>query len=162
MLIRKAVLEDLPQITDIYNYAVLNLTATFDEEEKTITERQQWFATHQDERFPLLVAEKEGEIVGWGSLSQFRPRAGYRFSGETSLYIRHDMYGQNIGTLLLAELIRLGRENGLHSLLGIIVDSNLASIKLHSKFGFEIAGHYREAGFKFGRWLDVNVMQKML
>jgi len=92
MIIRKANLRDLEAITKIYNYAVLNLTATFDEEPKDWEERKEWFSSHQDPRYPLIVAEEKGDIVGWGSISPFRPRKAYRFSGETSVYVRNDMY----------------------------------------------------------------------
>ncbi|NLT95364.1 MAG: N-acetyltransferase [Clostridia bacterium] len=162
MIIRKANLRDLEAITKIYNYAVLNLTATFDEEPKDWEERKEWFSSHQDPRYPLIVAEEKGDIVGWGSISPFRPRKAYRFSGETSVYVRNDMYGKGIGTLLLQELVRLARESGLHTLLAIIVDDNEASIKLHSKFGFETVGRFKEVGYKFGKWLNVVIMQKML
>jgi len=162
LMIRKAELKDLEAITNIYNHAILNLTATFDEETKEMEERIEWFNSHQDPKYPLIVAESEGEILGWGSISPFRPRRAYRFSGETSIYIRNDMYGQGIGTLLLKELIRLAEENGLHTLLGIIVDDNEPSIKLHSKFGFQVAGKFQEVGYKFDRWLNVIIMQKML
>jgi len=105
--------------------------------------------------------ETEGEIVGWGSISPFRPRAAYRFTGETSIYVRCDQYNQGIGSLILGELVKRGEENGLHSLMGIIVDGNQASIKLHRKFGFEIVGNFKEVGYKFNKWLDVIIMQKI-
>ncbi|MGI6225077.1 MAG: GNAT family N-acetyltransferase [Peptococcales bacterium] len=162
MLIRKAEIKDLEAITKIYNYAVLNLTATFDEEPKNLEERKKWFISHQDPRYPLIVAEDKGYILGWGSISPFRPRPAYRFSGETSIYIHQDAYGRGIGTLLLEELIRLAKENDLHTLLALIVVDNQPSIKLHSKFGFQVAGHYKEIGFKFEKWLDIYIMQKML
>ncbi|KJS21461.1 MAG: hypothetical protein VR72_10645 [Clostridiaceae bacterium BRH_c20a] len=162
MLIRKAHFKDLPAINEIYNHAILNLTATFDEEIRKFEERQEWFETHHDPRYPLVVAEDNGEVVGWGSISPFRPRAAYRFSGETSIYVRNDKYGHGIGTLLLQELIILAKENKLHALLGIIVDDNQSSIKLHCKFGFQKVGYLKEVGFKFGRWLDIIIMQKML
>ncbi|MFZ5945475.1 MAG: GNAT family N-acetyltransferase [Bacillota bacterium] len=162
MIIRKAEIKDLKEIADIYNHAILNLTATFDEEVKSLQERREWFEIHQDSRYPLLVVQEEKEIVGWGSISQFKPRAGYRFTGETSIYVRHDKYGNNIGSLLLEELINLSKKSGLHCLMGIIVDNNVPSINLHAKYGFKIVGNYREVGFKFGRWLDVVVMQKIL
>ncbi|MDK2824377.1 MAG: L-amino acid N-acyltransferase [Clostridia bacterium] len=162
MIIRKAELKDLQAITDIYNHAILNLTATFDEEIKSLEERKEWYFAHQGSRYPLIVAELNAEIVGWGSISPFRPRAGYRFTGETSIYVRTDRQGHKIGTLLLKELIDMACASGLHTLMGIIVDDNLPSIKLHAKFGFEIVGRFKEAGYKFGRWLDVIIMQKML
>ncbi|KJS82523.1 MAG: hypothetical protein JM58_14985 [Peptococcaceae bacterium BICA1-8] len=162
MLIRKAQLKDLADINEIYNHAILNLTATFDEEIKTSQERQEWFASHQDLQYPLIVAEDKGEVVGWGTISPFRPRTAYRFSGETSIYVRNDMYGQGIGTFLLKELIILAGENNLHTIFGIIVDDNNSSIKLHSKLGFEKVGYLKGAGFKFNRWLDIIIMQKML
>lgn len=162
MLIRKARLGDLEAITNIYNFAVINLTATFDEEPKDMEERKEWFKTHQDLRYPLIVAEDKGVILGWASISPFRPRKAYRLTGETSIYLRSDMYGKGIGTLLLQELVKLAQENGIHTLIGIIVDDNKASIKIHSKCGFEVVGYYKEVGLKFGTWLNVVIMQKML
>lgn len=162
LILRKATLEDLGEITDIYNYAIENLTATFDENQKTIEERKIWFETHQIDKYPLIVAEEEGEILGWGSISPFRERSAYRFTGETSIYVRKDIQGQGIGTRLLKKLIDLTRESDLHTLIAVIADGNEASIRLHANLGFQIVGQMQEIGYKFEDWVDVLLMQKLI
>lgn len=162
LILRKATLEDLGQITDIYNYAIKNLTATFDEKEKTIEERKAWFERHQADKYPLVVAEEEGDILGWGSISPFRERSAYRFTGETSAYVRKGLQGQGIGTTILKKLIDLTRKSDLHTLVSLIADGNEASVRLHANLGFQIVGQIQEVGYKFDDWVDVLIMQKIL
>ena len=162
VVVRKAKIEDLKSITAIYNYAIRNLTATFDEEEKTWEDRMDWFASHQNEDFPLLVVEDKGEVLGWGSVSPFRPRSAYRFTGETSIYIHNGVHGQGLGTKIMEELINLAEQSDLQTLVAVIADDNEASIKLHAKFGFETAGYLKQVGYKFNNWVDVVIMQRMI
>ena len=162
LILRKATLEDLGEITDIYNYAIKNLTATFDEKEKTLEDRRAWFESHQVDKYPLIVAEEEGEILGWGSISLFRERPAYRFTGETSIYVRKGFQGQGVGTRILKKLIDLTRESDLHTLVALIADGNEASIRLHANLGFQIVGQVQEVGYKFEDWVNVLLMQKIL
>jgi len=160
-LLRPATRADLPVINAIYNYFVLHSSATYQTEPGTEEEREQWFAVH-GEKHPVIVAELEGQVIGWGSLSKFHPRQAYEHSVEDSIYISHEHHGRGVGSLLLGELLRLAKEIGHHTVLGGIDASQKASVALHTKFGFEKVSHLKEVGFKFGEWLDVVWMQKML
>lgn len=159
--IRSATAADLAAINAIYNHYVLHSTCTYQTEPSSAAEREQWFAAHGP-KHPVIVAETGGEVIGWGSLSQFHPRAAYANTVEDSVYIRHDKVGQGIGSLLLGELVRLAAELGHHTVLGGISADQAASIALHAKFGFVKVSRLKEVGFKFGHWLDVVWMQRML
>lgn len=159
--LRIARLDDLESIIEIYNHAVLTSTATFDTEVRSKVDASIWFKEHT-ERFPILVAEGNGRILGWGAISPWSPRKAYSITGETSLYVLTEMQGKGIGTNLLAELIRLATLFKFHSLMARIVGDNQGSIRLHERFGYALIGTMREAGCKFDALLDVNLMQKML
>lgn len=160
-LLRPATRADLPIINAIYNHYVLHSTATYQTVPSTEREREEWFEVH-GEKHPVIVAELDGAVVGWGSLSKFHPRQAYENSVEDSIYLHHDVRGRGLGSLILAELLRLAREIGHHTVLGGADGSQAASIALHLKFGFEKVSHLKEVGFKFGKWLDVVWLQKML
>lgn len=160
-LLRAATVADLPAINAIYNHYVLHSTCTYQTVPSTGEEREAWFAAH-GEKHPVIVAEDNGEIIGWGSLSRFHPRQAYENSVEDSIYLHHEWQGRGIGSLLLAELLRLAEALGHHTVLGGIDADQAGSIALHAKFGFEKVSHLKQVGFKFGRWLDVLWMQKML
>jgi L-amino acid N-acyltransferase len=159
--VRKATLSDLEAITAIYNDAILKTTSTFDTTPKTHEEQVQWFKAH-DDRYPVLVAEQNGEVVGWASLSRWSDRCAYADTGEVSFYVRDDLRGKGIGKQIFSELVRAGKENGLHTLVSRIADESAASIYLHEKQGFFHIGTMKEVGRKFGRPIDVHLMQKML
>ncbi len=159
-LIRLATINDLPAITEIYNEAVLTTTATFDTETKTVTERQSWFEAH-DARHPVLVAEMDDVVVGWASLSRWSPKIGYAGTVEVSLYVGSSYRGKGIGKQLMAAILEEGKNSGHHTVLARIVEGNAVSIALHTAFGFELVGVIREVGYKFERWLDVWLMQKI-
>jgi L-amino acid N-acyltransferase len=159
--IRPATAADLPHINLIYNHYVLHGTCTYQTEESTEEERDLWFAKH-GEKHPVIVAIYEDQVIGWGSLNQFHPRAAYEHSVEDSIYVHHRCTGSGVGSMLLGELIRLAKELGHHTVLGGIDSSQEGSLALHLKFGFKECARYKEVGFKFGRWLDVIWMQKML
>jgi len=162
MEIRKGTRPDLPEIGDIYNHAILNLTATFDENIKSVLEFEEWLSFHQNPTYPLIVAMEDNIVLGWATISPLIPRTAARFTGETSIYIRDDMYGRGIGSKLLAALISKGEKQGYRSLVGLITNNNEASIKLHEKHGYKIVGRYEDAGYKFSKWLDLILMQKKL
>lgn len=162
MPIRPATQTDLSVINEIYNYYVLNSTATYQTEPSTEDERLAWFKGH-DAAHPIIVAVDESQqIVGWGSLSPFHARAAYRYTVEDSVYIHHDYHRRGIGRALLAELIAQARVLKHHSILGVISADQIPSVALHSALGFVHVGTTREVGHKFGRWLDVAYMQLLL
>jgi L-amino acid N-acyltransferase len=154
---------DAEAIRAIYNPEVLESTVTFDLVPRTLDEQLAW----QHERsgaHAVLVAvdDADGELVGYASLSAYKARAAYATTVEDSVYIRRDQQGRGVGTLLLAELLAVATAHGFHAVMARIVGGHDASIALHARLGFEIVGTEREVGRKFGRWLDVVVMQKLL
>jgi phosphinothricin acetyltransferase len=161
--IRPAVPSDLPGILEIYNDAVLHTTATYDYEPRTLEHRTQWFEERQRDNFAVFVAvDRAGRVVGWSALNPFHARTGYRFTSENSVYVAADLRGKGIGKLLLAPLIEAARARGLHAIIAAIDAANEASIRLHAGFGFEKVGHFKQTGFKFGRWLDVVYMERVV
>jgi len=157
---RPATVADIKAITDIYNEAVLTTDATFDIEPKTEDEQRVWFA-HHGPKHPVLVAETDGAIIGWASLSEWSSRCSYAATAEISLYIKEEFRGKGAGRKLLEDIMREGERVGLHSVLSRITTANTVSIHLHEAVGFEHVGVMREVGEKFGRLLDVLLMQKI-
>jgi L-amino acid N-acyltransferase YncA len=160
VVIRSASSQDLPAITDIYNEAILTTTATFDTEPKTAEEQRAWFAKHGN-RNPLLVADDDGLVVGWASLSEWSDRCAYSDTAEVSLYVRSEHQGKGTGRRLLKAILQAGGSSGLHTVIARIAEGNQASIRLHESVGFEHIGVMKEVGKKFGRLLDVYLMQKI-
>ena len=156
--IRQAKLSDLEQITDIYNDAVIYTTATFDTESKTAEQQEIWFVSH-DARHPIIVAVDEAQIVGWSSLSQWSERCAYADTAEISVYVREDYRGKGVGKQLMDAAIAEGKVRGLHTLIARIAEGNYVSIEMCKSFGFEYIGRMREVGNKFGKLLDVHVLQ---
>jgi len=161
IIVRPATEADVPAITDIYNYEILNGWATFDLEPKSLEDRLQWFRETQHPHC-VIVADDGGEVAGWGCLRPFRAKAAYRFTAENSVYVHQERRGQGVGKLILAGLIEKGRENGFRSIMAGISQDNPSSDRLHQSFGFELVGTEREVGYKFERWLDVSWWQLML
>ncbi|HEY5584454.1 MAG TPA: GNAT family N-acetyltransferase [Ruminiclostridium sp.] len=151
--IRKAEKSDLLRITDIYNWAVKNTTASFDINPQTVEQRAAWFS-HYGDRHPLIVCEVEGYVVGYACLSEFRAKEGYNNTCELSVYIDPEYQRCGIGQELMRCVIEMSREIGFHVVMSGITSDNEISIKMHLKFGFELCGHMKEVGFKFGRYLD--------
>ena len=161
LVIRKAVAADLGAITGIYNEAILTTTATFDTEPKTESERLGWFHSH-DARHPIWVAVLDGTVVGWISLSQWSDRPAYNDTGETSFYVQSEHRGKGIGTVLLKTLVQEAHQLHYHTLIARIAGESEASLHVHEKFNFIQAGILTEVGLKFGKLLDVHILQKML
>lgn len=159
--IRDAVLGDLPSMLRIYNHAITHLVATFDLEPQTIAQREVWFHKH-NKNHPLIVAEWEQEVVGYCCLSTFREKPAYNQTVELSVYIDAEQRGRGIGTALLSEILQRAKQLGYHTVISGIVGGNEASVKLHEKFGFTLAGRFQEVGFKFGEWHDVYFYQLLL
>jgi L-amino acid N-acyltransferase len=160
--VRPASEEDLPAVLEIYNEAVLNTTASYDYEPRTLEHRRQWFAERKREGYGVFVAIDDGHVVGWSALNPYHARMGFRFTAENSVYVAANRRGQGIGKLLLAPLIDAARDRGLHAIIAAIDAENQASIRLHARFGFEKVGHFKQTGFKFDRWLDVVYMERMV
>jgi len=161
LTIRPATKSDVNRITEIYNEAILNTTATFDTEIKSYEDRVKWFNDH-DEAHPVLVAVDENQIIGYASLTRWSDRCAYDGTAEVSVYIDHNNRGKGVGKKLLEVLTLEGEKAGLHNLISRISEGNLSSIHIHKLFGFEHIGVMREAGKKFGNYLDVHMMQKLL
>jgi phosphinothricin acetyltransferase len=163
LAIRLATEADLGAIDDIYNWYVPRSTCTYQEEIEPFENRLRWFAEHGP-KHPVTVAvcAASGEIVGWGSLSMFRERAAYRHTVENSLYIRHDRRGQGIGSALLGDLIARATALGHHTIIAGADSEQTVSLRLHEKFDFIECARMIQVGYKFGRWLDVIFMQRMV
>jgi L-amino acid N-acyltransferase len=159
--IRKAEIKDLDAILDIYNDAVLNSTATFDIVPRSKEQQMLWFSEH-DNKFGVIVFELNDKITGWASLSRWNERPAYQNTAENSVYVNKDFRRRGIGRELLAGIVNLARENGFHTIIARIAEGNKTSVKMHSEVGFKTIGVMKEAGCKFGRWIDVTLMQKML
>jgi L-amino acid N-acyltransferase YncA len=157
-LLRAAVEPDLPAINDIYNHYVLHSTCTYQEEPEELASRRLWFSHHGD-KHPVIVAEENGQVAGWGSLSPYHARSAYRYTVENSVYVHHQYFRRGIGSLLLQELIVRAGNAGHRVIIAGIDGEQAASVALHAKFHFENVGLLKGVGFKFGRWLDVLYMQ---
>jgi L-amino acid N-acyltransferase len=160
-LLRPATEADLVAINDIYNHFVLHATCTYQEEPETIEDRRKWFA-HHGGKYPVIVAELDGRVAAWGSLSAYHPRSAYRHTVENSIYVHQQQHRRGLGSLLLEELIMRARKLGHHAIIAGIDSDQAASVALHAKFGFVKVGHMKQVGLKFGRWLDVVYMELML
>lgn len=159
--VRLAGPDDAEAIRSIYNLEVTGSTVTFDLVPRTLAAQRAWLAEHGGVH-PAVVAEAGGEVVGFGSLAPYRSRPAYATTVEDSVYVRRDCRGIGCGRAIVSELVRLGTVHGFHAVMGRIVGGHEASIGLHRACGFELVGVEREVGRKFGHWLDVVLMQRML
>jgi phosphinothricin acetyltransferase len=159
--IRSASVADLPAINDIYNYYVANSNCTYDQAPLSPDDRRRWFESH-GAIHPVIVAEIDGEVVAFGALSPFRPRSGFRFTAENAVYVRHDLTGRGIGTAMLNDLLDRARQLGYRSIIAVIDAGQSSSIRLHERHGFARCAHLHQAGFKFGKWLDVIYLELLL
>jgi len=163
VLVRPARFSDCPGILEIYNEAVLNTTASYDYEPRSLAHREEWLAAHERDRFPVFVAEASGgEVLGWSALNKFHDRVGYRFTSENSIYVAPAWRGRGLGGRLLAPLIEAAPARGLHAVIACIDAQNEASLRLHQRFGFQRVGLFRRVGYKFNRWLDVVYLELMI
>ena len=160
LIIRDASLKDLSDITEIYNEAILNTVATFDTNIKTLDEQRMWFDNHGSKN-PIIVAEDNGKFVGWASLSKYSDRCAYSDTAELSLYVRKEFQGRGIGKKLMKEIVKKGKQAGLHAIISRIAEGGQVSVYLHKMVGFEHVGIYKEVGYKFGKRLDVYLMEKL-
>jgi phosphinothricin acetyltransferase len=161
-IVRAARPEDLSSILSIYNHAIEQDTAVFDERPYTIEQLQAWFQAKQDAAMPVVVAELGRAVVGFATYGQFRPWSGYKHSLEHSLYVAEASRRRGAGRALLAELIVRAQAQGAHVMVAGLSADNAASVALHEAFGFERVGLMREVGRKFDRWLDLLLLQRRL
>lgn len=159
--VRLAAVEDAEAIREIYNREVTGSTVTFDLVPRSLPDQRAWLNAHAGAH-PAVVAVDGGAVVGFGSLSPYRDRPAYSTTVEDSVYVHHDHRGKGVGQAVLRELVRLATVHGFHSMIARIVGTHEASIALHTSCGFELVGIEREVGRKFGKWLDVAVMQRLL
>ncbi|HEV7320977.1 MAG TPA: GNAT family N-acetyltransferase [Ensifer sp.] len=163
MLIRAANQSDLPVICEIYNDAVANTTAIWNETLVDVANRTAWLKARADAGYPILVAVSEdGEVVGYASFGDWRAFDGYRHTVEHSVYVHKNRRGAGIGRKLLVALIAEAERIGKHVMVAAIESENTASIRLHAQVGFVETGRMPEVGTKFGRWLDLTFMQLVL
>jgi L-amino acid N-acyltransferase YncA len=160
LAIRPANINDAEGITEIYNEAVINTTATFDTEPQTIEARKEWLTKH-DEIYPVVVAEFQKNIVGWASLSKWSEKPAYAKTAELSIYVREEYRNRGFGKKMMDKLIEDGEAAGLHTIIARIADGNEISVKLHEAYGFKHIGTMKEVGEKFGKVLDVHLLQKI-
>lgn len=159
--VRLAERDDAEAIRLIYNHEVVHTTHTFDLVPRTLDEQIAWLAEREG-ALGVLVAEQDGSVAGFASLSEYRPRAAYRTTVESSVYVDAPLRGAGVGTRLMTELIDLATARGFHTMLARIVGGHEASIALHRTVGFTTVGTERDVGRKLGNWLDVVIMQRML
>jgi phosphinothricin acetyltransferase len=150
-------------ILALFNDAILNSTALFIYEPRTLDFMKEWFANKKQSHTPILGAiDDQGELLGFASYGPFRPQAAYKYTIENSIYVAKPYYGKGVGSQLLQALIAKAEEQQYHVMIGAIDATNTASIALHRKFGFEAIGTIKDSAFKFGRWLDMTLFQLTL
>lgn len=162
--LRPATVEDAAAILELYNDQVLTSTATFDLVPRTLTQQERWLTQRSGAHAVVVAVDGAAgdEVVGFGALSAYRERAGYATTVEDSVYVAADHRGEGVGRLILDDLVGTARKHGFHALMAKVVGGHEASIALHRNCGFEVVGLEREVGRKFGRWLDVVLMERLL
>jgi phosphinothricin acetyltransferase len=161
-IIRPARETDLPEIVEIYNHVILHTTAVYQYVPQTLEMRKTWYDGKVKDGFPLFVAEDAGRVVGLSTYGPFRPWAAYKYTVENSIYVAADQRGKRIARLLMSPLIDSARTQGYHAIIASIDATNEASLRLHRSFGFEEVAHFRQVGYKFGRWLDLKFLELLL
>jgi L-amino acid N-acyltransferase YncA len=171
IVIRAACEADLPAILKIYNHVILNTTAVYQYEPQTVEMRKTWYDGKIKDGYPIFVAEDTedtedagdtGRVVGLSSYGPFRAWAAYKYTVENSVYVAADQRGKGIARLLMQPLIDTAIRQGYHAIIASIDAANDASLRLHRSFGFEEVAHFREVGYKFGRWLDLKFLELLL
>jgi len=163
--ISSAARAQLPQILAIYNEVIRNSTAVYSDAEVTLANREAWFDAKAAQGFPVLVACDAcdaSDVLGFGTFGEFRAWPCYRYSVEHSVHVRADSRGRGIGRALVLALLEAAAGQRMHCMIAGIDAENAVSIGLHESLGFTVVGHFREVGFKFGRWLDLKFLQRLI
>jgi phosphinothricin acetyltransferase len=160
--IRSAAEDDLADILRIYNQAIEKTTAVFEYRPHTLEMRREWFKAKQAASLPVLVAVESGAVLGFASYGPFRAWPAYKYSVELSVYVDESVRGRGIGSGLVRAILATARERDLHVVMAGITADNAVSLRLHEKLGFVEVAHIREVGYKFGRWLDLKLLQIVL
>jgi L-amino acid N-acyltransferase len=159
MTIRPAIEDDLVEILRIYNHAVEHTTAVFEYRPHTIEMRREWFRAKQAASLPVLVADEAGAVRGFATYGPFRAWPAYKYSVEHSVYVDPAVHRRGIGSSLVGAVLHEARARGLHVVMAGITSDNGVSLRLHERLGFKEVAHIPEVGFKFGRWLDLKLLQ---
>lgn len=158
-MIREAKLEDVPAMLEILNYNIVHSTAIYMYEEQKLEQRIEWFNGKMERDEPLFVYEEDGVAIGYATYGAFRPHPAYLYTVEHSVYVHHNHYRKGIGDKLMHHLIEVATARGVKTMVGGINADNAASIRAHEKLGFTYSGTVRNAGYKFGQWLDLAFYQ---
>lgn len=153
---------DTQAILDIINYNILNSTAIYDYNIRSYDQQKAFLDDKIKKNFPVIVAETDGKVVGFGMYGEFRFREAYKYTVEHSVYVDNEFHGNGIGKLLLSELIQLAKKQNLHTMIAVIDAENQSSIDFHEKFGFKTVGTIMDSAYKFDRWLHSVFMQLIL
>lgn len=153
--IRPTLLSDAAAIADIYNYYIEHTVVTFEETAITSADMEARIGQVLDRKQPWIVGEKDGQVVGYAYAGEWKSRCAYRYSLESTVYLKHGEEGHGIGSALYGKLIELLKEKKYHAVIGGIALPNPASVALHEKFGFRKIGQFLEVGYKFNQWIDV-------
>lgn len=162
VIIRPYEVNDTQAILDIINYNIINSTALYDYNIRTFEQQKSILDDKLSKGFPVIIAEIDEKVIGFGMYSEFRFREAYKFTVEHSVYVNQHFHGKGIGKILLQELIRIAKEQKLHTMVAVIDEENQSSIEFHEKFGFKVVGVIKESGYKFDRWLHSVFMQLIL
>ncbi|HEX2147604.1 MAG TPA: GNAT family N-acetyltransferase [Pseudorhizobium sp.] len=160
--IRHATEADLPEIMEIYNDAVANTTAIWNDHQVDLANRQEWFKARQARNFPVLVADLSGKMAGYATYGDWRTLDGFRHSVEHSVYVGKEHRSAGLGRGLMTALIQVAKERNIHVMIACVEAGNAASIRLHEALGFRNVGTFSEVGTKFGRWLDLTCLELKL
>ena len=161
-MIRMAEISDAEAIVSIYNYYVANTTITFEERQVSVEEMAGRIKDIQSTGLPWFVIEDAKQVVGYAYASKWKTRSAYRFSVETSVYLKSSCHARGLGSRLYEALFAALSSQGIHAAIGGIALPNESSVYLHEKFGMKKVAHFEQVGFKFGQWLDVGYWQKVL
>ena len=162
MLVRDATEDDLPAILEIYNSVIATSTAVYRDTPATLDDRLAWWRAKREPGFPTLVADESGTVTGFASFGDFRAWPGYRFTVEHTVHVHRDHRGRGVGSALMLPLIARAQALGKHVMIAGVDADNAGSLIFHERLGFERVAHFREVGFKFGRWLDLVFLQRPL
>lgn len=160
--IRPYQIKDTQAILDIINHNILHSTALYDYAVRSYEQQKNLLEEKISKNFPVIVAELDGQVAGFGMYGEFRFREAYKFTVEHSVYVNQNFHGKGIGKALLQELIALAKKQKLHTMIAVIDAENQGSVAFHEQFGFKTVGIIKESGYKFNRWLDSVFMQLLL